>query len=288
MSKSTLGRGLNSLIPSKKIRTDLEEEVISAGSGEQIQEIAIDKIEPNPHQPRQNFDRASLEDLINSMKVHGIIQPLVALRTEKGYQLITGERRLRAAKILDLKKVPVVIRSASEQEKLELALVENVQRQNLNPIERAHGYRQLIDEFGLKQEEAGRKVGQSRAAVANTLRLLTLPKVIQKALQEGKITEGHAKVLLSVESEDEREKIFRQILKDSLSVRVTEIQARKVTVRKHKRRVSQDPNILEKEELLQESLGTRVEINKKGHQGTINIHFYSGEELQEIIKKITA
>jgi len=286
MNKSTLGRGLSSLISPKSIKENLEEKGIG-GPGDQIEKAEVDKIQPNPHQPRQNFDRDSLEDLINSVKIHGIIQPLVALKVGDRYQLITGERRLRAAKILGLKKVPVMVRSASEQEKLELALVENVQRLNLNPIERAYGFQRLIDEFNLKQEEVARKVGQSRAAVANTLRLLTLPIEMQQALQAGKLTEGHAKALLGVKSESDRHKLFKEILRNKLNVRLAESQARKVTVRKHARRISKDPNLQEKEELLQESLGTRVEINKKGQQGTINIHFYSGEELQEIIRKIT-
>ncbi len=286
MSTSTLGRGLSSLIPLKSIKESLDNKD-SVGLKERVYEVEVDKIQPNPRQPRQNFDRALLEDLINSIKVHGIIQPLVVFESSDGYQLITGERRLRAAKMLGLKKVPVVVRNASEQEKLELALVENVQRQNLNPIERAYGYQGLVDEFNLTQEEVAKKVGQSRAAVANTLRLLSLPDEIQKALQEEKITEGHAKALLGIVTSEERRRLFKEILKNKLSVRLAESQARKVTVRKHIRHKTIDPNLHEKEELLQESLGTKVEIKKKGGQGTITVHFYSAEELQEIISKIT-
>jgi len=284
---STLGRGLGSLIPPKNVKMSLEDKGISQGTRDQIEDVSINNIKPNPGQPRHDFDRDSLEDLINSIKIHGIIQPLVAIKKDDHYQLIAGERRWRAAKILGLAKVPAILRSASNQESLEMALVENVQRQDLNPLEKAYGFKRLIEEFSLKQEDVAKKVGQSRAAVANTLRLLMLPVEMQKALQAGKITEGHAKAILGVKSDDERKKLFQDILKGSFSVRKAEAQARKVTVKKHQRRVSQDPNLQEKEEILQESLGTRVEINKKGQQGNINIHFYSNEELQEIINKIT-
>lgn len=284
MSK-TLGRGLNSLIPSKKVKEDLSIDIVgSQGPGS---EIEISKIQANPQQPRQDFEKDSIQELANSIKEHGIIQPLVVQSVENGYQLIAGERRLLAAKIVGLKKIPVVIRSVNEQGKLELALVENIQRQNLNPIERAYGYQRLIDEFSLTQDEVGKKVSQSRATVANSIRLLSLPAEMQKTLQAGKITEGHAKVLLGIKSEEERQRIFKEIIRGTLSVRKTEHQAQKVIVKKHSRRKGQDPNLLEKEDLMQQALGTRVEIKKKGGQGTVQIHFYSTEELQAIINKIT-
>jgi len=285
MSTSTLGRGLGSLIPSKRTKQSLNSKDIT-GPKELVHEVEINKIQPNPLQPRQNFDRNLLEDLMNSIKVHGIIQPLVVFEDGGGYQLITGERRLRAAKVLGLEKVPVVVRNASEQEKLELALVENVQRQNLNPIERAYGYQRLIDEFNLTQEEVAKKVGQSRVAVTNTIRLLALPAEMQKALQEEKITEGHAKALLGIVTSDERRRLFKEILKNKLSVRLTESQVRKAAVKKHTRQKTIDPNLQDKVDVLQQSLGTKVEIKKQGGQGTIGIHFYSAEELHEIINKI--
>lgn len=288
MVKRSLGRGLGSLIPPKSVSSSVTQEADSIDSGERILEVSVDQIKTNPHQPRQQFDRESLEGLINSIKVHGIVQPLVVVKIQGGHELIAGERRLRAAKMLGLKRVPVVVRTASEQEKLELALVENVQRQDLNPIEKASGYQLLVDEFNLTQEEVGNKVGQSRAAVANTLRLLSLPATIQNAISEGELTEGHAKVLLSVSSDRDREKLFKEILNTKLSVRATEGKVKKSTVRKHTRRTSKDPNLLEKEEQLQATLGTRVEIVKKGNSGHVMIHFYSGEELQEIINKINS
>ncbi|MFA6552859.1 MAG: ParB/RepB/Spo0J family partition protein [Patescibacteria group bacterium] len=283
MNRTGLGRGLNSLIPPRNAeRTVAEEPVVSQGTNE----LPINDIQPNPHQPRFTFDRAALEDLMNSIKIHGIIQPLVVINARGGYQLIAGERRLRAAKLLGLKKVPAVIRTATEQEKLELAIVENVQRQSLNPIERARGFQRLIDEFNLTQDEVGKKVGQNRVTVTNSLRLLTLPSEMQQALAEGKLTEGHAKALLGVETAVEREKLFKEILKSGLSVRIAESQARRVSVRQHARR-SKDPNMLEKEDVLQAALGTKVEIRRKGKRGTITVHFYSAEELQAIIRKIS-
>lgn len=281
---ASLGRGLAALIPSK-IDKDLVETKEILGPSERIVMLDVNAIQANPHQPRKNFDRASMEELINSIKVHGIIQPLVVTKTPSGYQLIVGERRLRAAKFLSMKKVPVITRSVSEQEKLELSLVENVQRQNLNPIERAWGYKRLIDEFNFTQEEVGKKVGQSRAAVTNSLRLLTLPEEMQKALIEERITEGHAKVLLGVKSEQERERLYKEIIRHSLTVRDTE-KAKKVVVKKHLRRISQDPNLELQEQRLREALGTRVNINKHGQRGNIMIEFYSDDELKEIIKKI--
>ncbi|MCH7492058.1 ParB/RepB/Spo0J family partition protein [Patescibacteria group bacterium] len=281
MSKKTLGRGLSSLIPSKVVSsTDIS-------SDEKVLQLAVDRIQPNPYQPRQNFNREALEDLTNSIKVHGIIQPLVVLETEGGYQLIAGERRLRAAKLLGKSKVPAIVRKASDQEKLELALVENVQRENLNPIERAHGYQQLIDEYSLTQEEVAKKVGQSRAAVSNTIRLLTLAEEIQKAVVDSKITEGHAKVLLSVTSEKERHKLFSDILHNKLSVRITASRVPGFSSSQPNKYATKDPNLIEKEDIIKEALGTKVEINKKGPKGTIVIHYYSGEELQSIIRKIS-
>ncbi len=290
MAQRSLGRGLGSLIPQRQMQSDssISERNSGAETGERVQEIQINLIQPNPHQPREDFNREKLEDLINSIKQHGIIQPLIVLKHEQGYQLIAGERRYRSAKILGLKTVPAIVRSASEQEKLELAIVENIQRQNLNPIERAYGYQRLLEEFNLTQEQVAKRMGQHRAVVANSLRLLTLPPEIQKALKEGDITEGHAKVLLSITSEPERLRVCKEIIKDKLSVRAVENQARKVSVRRHVRKVNKDPNMAAREEALQESLGTKVTITRKGQQGTINIHFYSAEEFKAIINKITS
>ncbi len=284
MAQTTLGRGLGSLIPSRSAEAGLAQPNI--GTGERIQQLETNKIQPNSHQPRRHFDNEAQDELIKSIKIHGIIQPLIVVEARGQYQLVAGERRLRAAKTLGLKTVPAVVRSVTNQQKLELALVENVQRQNLNPLEKAHAYKQLIEEFGLTQEEVSKKVGQSRATVTNILRLLQLPDEIQKALGEGKISEGHAKVLLGISSKEERLRIFKEILKNNLSVRSTEGQVQRVMVKKHSRVLRKDANLRDQEEKLQDALGTKVEIKKSGQQGTILVHFYSGEELQEIIRKI--
>ncbi|MFA5134306.1 MAG: ParB/RepB/Spo0J family partition protein [Patescibacteria group bacterium] len=280
--KRTLGRGLSSLIPAAG-RTDIGTAGITHDT---VSEVPVDQIKPNPHQPRQQFDSASLEDLINSIKVHGILQPLIVLPVRGGYELIAGERRLRAAKVLGLKRVPVVVRSATDQQKLEFAIVENVQRQNLTPIERAYSYRSLVDEFNMTQEQVAKKVSQSRAAVANTLRLLALPAHMQQSLLNGRITEGHAKALLSVPDEQKRERLFREITREQLTVRGTESRAQSVSVRQHRRQVKGDPNLKSKEDLLQESLGTKVAVRRSGRGGTITVYYYSDEELTGIMKKI--
>ncbi len=282
MTTSTLGRGLNSLIPPAPGTS-------TGDDGERVLQIAVEDIKPNPHQPRQQFDHDALEELVSSIKEHGIIQPLVVIKQGSGYQLIAGERRFRAAQTLGKKKVPAVVRTASDQEQLELALVENVQRQNLNPIDKAIGYQRLVDEFSLTQEAVAKKVGQSRAAVANALRLLQLPESMQEALADGRLTEGHAKVLLSVKNESERERLFQDIIKHKLTVRVAEGQAsRSTTVRTHTRHSGGDPNLVAQEDRLREALGTKVSLKRSGKQGTITIHFYSSEELGEIIRKITS
>lgn len=281
----SLGRGLGSLIPSKTLDKKLYGDEAILSTKEKVVEIEVGRIKPNPHQPRQAFDQFTLADLVASIKTHGIISPLIVSETKEGYQLISGERRLRAAKLLGLKKVPVIIRGVSEQEKLELALTENVQRKDLNPIEKAIGYQKLIDEFNLTQEEIAKKVGLNRASIANTLRLLTLPTEIQRSLAEERLTEGHAKVILGVKNKDEQLKIFKEILRHNLSVRLTEGLARKVTVRKYQRSLK-DPVLQEKENRLQEVLGTKVVINKLGRGGRIVVEYYSEEELNEIIRKI--
>ncbi|MAF13968.1 MAG: hypothetical protein CMI53_03675 [Parcubacteria group bacterium] len=280
-----LGRGLSSLIPPKIDKTIFAKDSKVISHDESISKVAIDKIVANPHQPRSNFDHDSLEDLTNSIKQHGILQPLILSATDKGYEVIAGERRLRAAQMLDLKTVPAIIRDLEEQQKLELALVENIQRKDLNQIEEAVAYQRLIDEFSLTQEEVAKRVGKSRSSITNILRLLGLPSEIQKALIDGKINYSSARVIVGLPPE-ERLKFFKQVLKNDLTVRAVEGQARKVSDNKHVR-ASRDPNLIALEEKLQSALGTKVVIKKSGDTGTINIEFYSTEELDEIIKKIS-
>lgn len=286
-----LGRGLDSLIPSKKDRDDIDLSWRKAGAApvdfteKDPLEVPVSKIKPNPMQPRTDFKRRDLEDLMNSIREHGIIQPLVVSRDGDDYILIAGERRLRSAKMLGLEKVPVVVRQAEgDRELLELALIENIQRSDLNPMERAEGYRNLMEKFGLTQEEAGKKLGKSRPAVANALRLLDLPDEIQDALAEGRITEGHAKAILAFEVPEKQLKLFKRIMADKLSVRETEGSVKRMKSRGNP--TEADPNISEKEAKIRDALGTRASIKAKGGRGRITIEFYSPEELKSIVEKI--
>lgn len=278
-----LGRGLNSLIPSKKIIQAFSE--TEAPPGARLVDVPVKNIKPNPRQPREDFGYQDLEDLINSIKEHGILQPLVVTKIDgENYELIAGERRFRAAKFLNLRTVPAIVRTAKEREKLELALVENIQRKNLNPIEEARAFHQLIQEFNLTQEEVAERVGKSRPAVANTLRLMSLPEEVQQALRSGKIKESHARTLLGLPDERAQLKYFSKILKNELTVRDTESAVRKV---RGTRQSKNNPALAAKEEVLRGALGTKVEIKKRGERGTVVIHFYSEEELNNLVKKIS-
>ena len=280
-----------SLIPNKLAaeNQDLPGEIKNpvADDEERVKQVAVANIESNPLQPRENFDHGDLEDLVNSIKQYGIIQPLVVSPLPDGkYQLIAGERRLRAAQVMDLAKVPCLVRNARELEKLELALIENIQRTNLNPMEEARAYKKLIDDFSLTQEEVAVRVGKKRATIANALRLLELPEQIQQGLKEGKVSTGHAKAILAAESETERINLFNKILKFNLNVRAAESAVKKIKVKAHERVLVKDLELAEQEERLRNALNTKVTINKKGGGGTVTIDFYSGEELNEIIAKI--
>jgi len=273
-----LGRGLDSLIPRKNFSVKAIEEKSD------ILEIPINLIRANPYQPRNNFDEQSLEDLANSIKEHGILQPLVVNKiADDVYELIAGERRLRAAQKAGLNKVPVVIRLITASKKLELSLIENIQRKDLNPLERARAYQKLIDEFNLTQEEIAKKMGKARATVANTLRLLNLPISIQRAIEEERITEAHAKVLLTLESPEAQEAMLRRILGVGLTVR----EAEQLVISKRKKPRAIDYFVKSQEEKLQEILGTKVIIKKRGKKGKIIIEFYSEEDLANLIKKLS-
>jgi ParB family chromosome partitioning protein len=279
-----LGRGLNSLIPPKKIIQTFSV-AEAAPQGIRLLDVPVKNIRPNPKQPREDFGYQDLEDLINSIKEHGILQPLVVTKIDaENYELIAGERRYRAAKFLNFKTVPAIVRTAKDQEKLELALIENIQRKNLNPIEEGRAFQRLIDEFNLTQEEVAVRVGKSRPVIANTLRLLSLPEEILQALRSGKIKESHGRTLLSLPDEKSQLKYFSKILKNEMTVRDVESGARKI---KGTRQRKVDPALSAKEELLRGVFGTKVEIKKRGVKGQIIIHFYSDEEYSDIIRKIS-
>lgn len=291
-----LGRGLSSLIPNKqpaqKSADEFSKRVIG-GADEAIRgdkyviEIDVNQIIANPHQPRKQFDDERLENLAQSIKMHGIIQPLIVSKNGGQYELIAGERRLQAAKRLGLKKVPVIVREADEMQKLELAIVENIQRHDLNPIEEGRAYQKLVDEFQMGQEEIAQKMGKSRSLVANKIRLLNLPMEIQKGLIEGKITEGHAKAILSVDNPEKQRALYELILKSNLTVRQIEGKTQEISVKSHKRKVNIDPQMKQLENALIEILGTKVKISKAGDGGKIIIEYYSKEDLESLLKKFS-
>ena len=288
-----LGRGLGSLIPQKIKKIDaLPEEgltvvdVTSEDDRGKVLEVNPDKIEVNPMQPRSQFSDFNMEELVESIKEYGIIQPLIVTRASgDSYELIAGERRLRAAKMVGLKKVPVIVRDANTQRKLEMSLVENLQREDLNPIEAALAYKKLADEFNLTQEEVAKRVGKSRSAVSNCLRFLNLPEEIQQALVEGKISEGHAKYLIGLDSEAKQMALFKKILRHNLTVRDTDNEAKKMGGTKQAR-VKIDYADKDREFSLREFFGTKVEIKRRGKGGLIIVSFFSDEELENIIKKV--
>jgi ParB family chromosome partitioning protein len=284
--RSGLGKGLEALIPTGQ---GAAAELASGTTG--VMQVAVNQISPNPRQPRTHFDSAELEELAASIREHGVIQPLIVSKKDKGsgYILIAGERRLQASIHAGLKTVPVLVRQTTDQEKLLLALIENVQREDLNPLEEANAYQQLAEEFGLSHEEISSHVGKSRVAVTNTLRLLKLPKVVQTALVEEQITEGHARALLMLETPVSQTAALHQVVARDLSVRQTEEYVRRLKGEKPapKTKPAPLPDILALEERLRSALGTKVNLrhSKKG-RGTLTLHFYSDEELNSLLDKL--
>lgn len=278
--KSGLGKGLDALLPTE------ESQLPESG----ITHIPIANIIPNPRQPRTNFASDELDELAISIREHGVIQPLIVTQTEAAgqYTLIAGERRLLAAQLIELEEVPVIIRGASDQELVELALVENVQRADLGALETAEAYRQLTEDFNLSHEEIAARVGKNRVTITNTLRLLKLPDEVKESLAEGIITEGHARALLAVPTPEAQSAALKSILKNDLNVRQTEELVRKLGGEKPQRLSPPPPNpeIKALEEQLRQRLGTRVTLNQRSKGGTLTIHYYSAEELNTILDLI--
>ena len=249
-----------------------------------VQYLETTKIISNPNQPRVYFASEALEELALSIKKHGIIQPLVVAPTEGGkYEIIAGERRYRAAKLNGLQFLPVVVRRVKEHEKLELALIENLQRQDLNPIEEASGYRRLMDEFNLTQEDVSERVSKSRPVVANMLRLLNLPQEIREAIIRGKIAASSGRILAGISDAKKQKELFKKML-EGMPVRESEEHVRVKGMSLHTRRQIRDPYLYETAEKLREALGTKVDIRRSGKTGKIVIEFYSDEELKKIMK----
>jgi ParB family chromosome partitioning protein len=284
-----LGKGLNSLIPQNtKVKTAVKKDIVASDNRDNIWHIPISEITPNEEQPRKNFDHKDLEDLVASIKKHGVMQPItVTEKMDGGYELIAGERRLRASQVAGLATIPAIVRSVTQQEKLELALIENIQRQNLNPIEEGFAYKRLIDEFGLKQNEVAEQVGKSRSVVANMIRLLDLPDEIQNALSDGKISTGKARALLGLKSENEQMKVFKSMVGEEMTVRDVEDVVSKKAGLSRKGSKRKDPNILAQEELLEDRLGSKVLITQKGEKGTIVVHYSSKDELKRLLQELT-
>ncbi|MFA4999161.1 MAG: ParB/RepB/Spo0J family partition protein [Parcubacteria group bacterium] len=260
-------------------------------------QIEVEKIFPNPHQPRKHFDEESLGELASSIREFGIIQPLVVTKvlketengTEVTYQLIAGERRLMAAKKVGLRTVPAVIKQVGlDRERLELAIIENVQRENLNPLEAARSFARLQDEFGLTQREIAARIGKSRETIANTLRLLNLPSEIQQALDEGKINESHARLLLQIEDISRQREMFQSILRSRPSVRELKATIRRAKTNPASYSASRlNPELMSLQTRLEEHLGTKVEIDDEGNRGKITINYYSPEELNALIDRLS-
>ena len=304
--KKALGRGLSALLSDNtaddKLEVDLPVGVTTSGESTSrtpvsgMTEIPIDDIEVNPFQPRTHFDQESLLELAESISVHGIIQPITVRKlAQNQYQLISGERRFQASRLAGLKSIPAYIRSADDQQMLEMALIENIQRENLNAIEIALSYQRLISEIGLKQEELGERVGKNRTTVTNYLRLLKLPPDIQIAVRDNKLSMGHARAIISVENPDHQLFIFKKALEDELSVRKVEELVREVTEKTPSK--SEDKpatqqasrEISQLQSRLSSHFGTRVVVKSDGKKGEIKIPFLSVEDLNRIldILKIT-
>src|SRR5207302_6506927 len=268
-----LGRGLGALIPRA-----------SAG----LREIPVDAIRPNPWQPRTHFDENELGELAQSIREHGVLQPvLVSQQADGSFQLITGERRWRAVQLAGLPTVPAMVKEATPQASLEMALVENIQRRDLNPLEEAYAFRQLIEEHGLTQEQLAQRIGKSRVAVTNTLRLLHLPDAVRQTLADGAISEGHARAILTADGEARRLRLLERVLADHLSVRDTEALARDMnTNRISAAEAPIDPDVERLEDAFRQALGTRVRLLRGRHGGRLVIHFFSDEELQGLYEAI--
>ncbi len=289
MTKTSLGTGLSSLIPNKlnKENNIISLQKRSSMNLDEVIKIPIGNIVPNPKQPRKYFAEENLRELSESIKKHGVIQPIIVTKIDDDkYELIAGERRLQASKLAKLKEIPAIVRLATDQQKLELALVENVQRHNLNAIEEAKAYQELHNEFNLTQKEIAKRTGKSRSTITNIIRLLELPVEIQRGVIEEKITEGHARAILGLENPEKQRALYELILKNNLTVRAVEDKVKEITVHAHKRKAFKqaDPYLQNLEDGIREKLGTKIKIKKRGTTGKITIDFFSEEEFKKIIE----
>jgi len=284
MQNIGLGKGLSALIPKQiQVKETKAKEIVSRSGEEVIQELAVEAIKPNPNQPRKEIDQQKLLELADSLKIHGLLQPLVV---DQNNVLIAGQRRLEAAKLAGFSKVSVVVKQSDVKQSLEMSLVENLQRENLNAIEQAMGYKSLIDKFGLSHVEVAERVGKKRPTVSNYLRLLKLPLVIQQALKEGKLIEGHAKALLEVKDPEKQLVLYKRILKNRLTNADTRRILHKFRKRAKNTRKQREPILMEAQDKLESFLDTRVKVIRDGRVGKIQFEFYSPEELEGLLEKI--
>ncbi len=277
VQKYGLGRGLSALIPGAE------------GAGALALEIPLAELESNPHQPRRHFEPGALEELAATIRTHGVLTPVVVRRAAHGYQIVAGERRVRAARLAGLTRIPAIVKEASNAQALEMALVENLQREDLNPLEAAEAYRRLVEEFGLTQEQVAGRLGRDRSSVANALRLLRLPRRLREDLAAGILSEGHARALLGLDKAADQLKARDHVVKRGLTVRATE-----ALVRRLRRGVDSpggrprtgDPNLEALEEQLRVALGTKVRIVRNGKGGILEISFFSDEDLTRLVEAI--
>lgn len=277
MGNKGLGKGLEALI------SGLEQ-----AEQEAVQEISLQELRPNPYQPRKQFDDQSLQELAESIRQHGIVQPLIVRKSIHGYEIIAGERRYRAAKLANRETIPVIVRKCSDDQMMEIALIENLQREDLNPIEIAKAYQKLMDHFSFTQEELARRVGKSRPYVANFLRILQLPMEIQEEVSRGTISMGHARTLLAVENPDVQKQLATKVVNEQMSVRELEALVRNLQKTGPKQTKSQPkpvaPMIKQYEDMLQQLFDTPVKIKQGQRKGKIEIEYYSEQELERIIE----
>lgn len=276
--KRALGKGLSALIPQREIQTDQQPK-------EGVLSLEIDKILPNRFQPRQNIDQQSLNELVNSIREKGVVQPIIVRPAGNGFELIAGERRLQALKALGETTVPAIVKDVDDAEALQISLIENIQRDQLNAIEEARAFKRLMDEFEFTQEKIANSVGKDNSSISNTIRLLNLPQKIQDYIQERKISSGHARALLSVEDAARQMELCEKIIREGLSVRSIEALTRAPKLKKARQMLREkDIDTAFVEEKLQQILGTKVNIIRGRKRGKIVIEYYSKEELERILK----
>jgi ParB family transcriptional regulator, chromosome partitioning protein len=299
MAKPALGRGLGALLggspmakpPAPAAVSDSVSVAPPVTSGEEVRRVPLGMVRPCPFQPRKDFSDAALRELADSIKEQGIVQPLIVRELNGSLELIAGERRWRAAQLVGLTEVPVIVREADDRDVLELALIENLQRENLNPLEEAQGYAQLLSQFELTQEEVAAKVGKSRAVVANALRLLKLPATVQICVRDGRLSVGHAKVILGLGGEAQQTQAAQRILKDGLNVRQSEVLVARLQPRETGAVAKappngpvRDPHVASMEDKLRERLGTKVQLRYTQGKGALEIAFFSDDDLERILQ----